>query len=129
MAAMRSVCLRGFSLTSMGLIRTQGPVCSRGQGSGQPPRTVSQCPLAENSQSLPSLSAASPCDPPSLPQLFPQLCLESFQPVKILKRIPRGARQQCLSRFFAIIDKVMNSNSVAAWEHLLHFPTRCLRAP
>ena len=49
--------------------------------------------------------------------------------MKILRRISRGARQQCLLKCCAILDEVVNINSVATWEHLLHFPTHCLQVP
>lgn len=49
--------------------------------------------------------------------------------VRVLKWIPKGARQQCLGKFCSIVDEVVAKNSVAAWERLLHFPTRCLHVP
>ena len=62
----------------------------------------------------------------------PFFCEKSFIQfisVPLLKWIPKGARQQCLNKFCAIISDIVKDNSLAAWERLLHFPTRCLRVP
>ena len=81
----------------------------------------------------PSHSSASPprgwSPPPSPSPLPPRASLEFIQHVPTLKRIPKGARQLCMAKFCTIIDEIVNSNSVAAWVRLLHFPTRCLRVP
>ena len=124
------VCLRGFSLTSAGHVRVDGLVHSQCQGSGQLLRPVSQRPSAGCAQPRSSLSTT-PCDNPHLQPspLTPRVGLQSIQPVKILRRILRGARQQCLLKCCTILDEVVNINSVAAWEHLLHFPTHCLQVP
>ena len=129
-----SVCLSDFSVNISGLIRSHGPVHSRCQGSGRPPRNASQSPPAGSQLS----AASSPASPPrgrplssTLPTApaTPQVYMESIQAVSVLKRIPKGARQQCLVKFCAIIDEVVTHNSLAAWERLLHFPPRCLHVP
>ena len=129
-----SVCLRGFSVTISGLIRSHGPVHSRCQGSGRPPRNASQSPPAGSQLSAASSPASSPRGQP-LPSTLPTapapplVYMESIKPVAVIKLIPKGARQQCLVKFCVIIDEVVTHNSLAAWERLLHFTPRCLHIP
>ena len=59
------VCLRSFSLTSIGHIRVHGPVRSRCQGSGQLSRSVNSRPHASCAQSQPPQPPQPP--QPSLP--------------------------------------------------------------
>ena len=126
--------LRSFSVTISGLIRSHGPVRSRCKGSGRPPRNASQSLLVGSQLSAASSPASHPHSQP-LPSTLPtvpappQVYMESIQAVAVLKWIPKGARQQCLVKFCAIIDEVVTHNSLVAWERLLHFPSRCLHVP
>ena len=122
-----SVCLRSFSVTASGLVRAHGPFHSRCQGSRKPPRADCSQPGGQGNQvsamSPPPSSLSSHSQPSSPP---PRL---SVAPVPVLKWIPKGARQQCLMKLCSIIDEIVSNNSVAAWERLIQFPTRCLHVP
>ena len=123
-----SVCLCTFSITASRLVRSHGPFHSRCPGSGKPLKIVGTISLAGSQQTAEELTmpprGLSP--PPSPPKQF---SLEAFQRIPVLKRIPKGARHQCLFRFCSVLSEIVAHNSVVAWKHLLHFSARCLRVP
>jgi len=124
-----NICLRSFSLTSAGLVRTHGPVNSRCPGSQQQPGRQSTSTLT------PSTSSGSP--PSSFPTSSSPGILDdplgfSMPPlhgVKILKRIPRGSREQALGKLGGILEGVIGNNTLSSWERLFRFTGRCLRVP
>ena len=48
---------------------------------------------------------------------------------RVLRRIPKSARQQCSNKLTAVLRDVVSSNSVEAWNKLYLFAPRCLRLP
>ena len=129
--AICSVCLRSFSVTSTGLVRAHGPLSCRCSGSNQPPAPARRpgaspaatAPRGDDAQLSPPVSA------PTVPSNSESSPPFSFRPSKILKRIPRASREQCLSKLATILEGVVTSNSLASWERLIKFPARCLRIP
>ena len=90
-------CLRSFSLTAAGLIRTHGPVDKRCPGSCNPPVARTDCSSDANHTrprctddlvGLPLPSAAR-SDDESL-----QFPLTLVPPVRVLKWIPKASREQ-----------------------------------
>ena len=57
----------------------------------------------------------------------PQPCLQLIPSVKLLRRIPKASREEAGQRLAGILNEVVRSNSVAAWDRLFHFSVRCLR--
>ena len=100
------ICRRTMPLTRAGLIRVHGPVEDRCPGSRKPPSSL---PLRENTPT------------------------EDFRPrrpsVSILKRIPRASRDLSARKLASILDLVTTDNTVASWDRLFHFASRCLRVP
>ena len=125
-----------MSLTAAGLIRVHGPLHQRCPGSGNPPSTspLHRSPDGENEAdvAVPRDTASRHSSEPG-ESLSPDGALSlpsSFQRyVKTIDRIPSAARYQCATKFTAILADVTTSNSLAAWDRLLRFPTRCLRLP
>lgn len=65
-----------------------------------------------------------------------QICIEFWRKISnfknnlpIVKRIPRGARISVAKCLIHDLKKVILSNSLQAWEHLLTFPYRILHVP
>lgn len=130
----------------MGHIRVHGLIHHRCRESGQPPRRTHQNPQSPRGEdSVPATpsrrvhrssheESPAPATPPrgsprgthQPPQPL-QISLIPF--VKVLKCIPKAARQQGCSKLCSILDEVVRSNSVVAWERLFLFTTRCLRVP
>ena len=102
-----SVCHREIPVTRLGMIRTHGPVTNRCPGLSNPP-------LQAPGSSDPIANSAIKPNPPN---------------VKILKRIPRAARDLAARRLASIIDDVVRENSTSCWDRLFRFSVRCLRAP
>ena len=100
------ICHRTMPLTRAGLIRVHGPVEDRCPGSRKPPSSL---PLRENTPT------------------------QDFRPrrpsVSILKRIPRASRDLSARKLASILDLVTTDNTVASWDRLFHFASRCLRVP
>ena len=61
-------------------------------------------------------------------QLQQQTILGELPWVKVLKRIPKSAREQSSVKLGAILADIVHHNLLHAWEHLFHFPTCCLTA-
>jgi len=88
MATAYAVCVFGvFSLTASGLIRIHGPVNSCCRGSGGLPHQTNQDVSGDQ------VTSDDQCDPPHAPQNQP-LRLESTPKVRVLKYIPKSAREQ-----------------------------------
>ena len=127
-----SGCLRSFSLTAAGLIRTHGPVDNRCPGSRKLP-AARPASTSEASQSGPC-GTDHPAPPPLPPAVrldhhSPQPPLRPIPPVRVLKRIPRASRGLAGMKLASILEDVVSKNDVTAWERLLHFSVRCLRTP
>ncbi len=135
-----ATCLRSISVTSSGMVRAHGPVNSRCPGSNQQPRQPQQQPQQQPTPpgSPQPQSAGATAQGPAVAtppgttangELAPPNFRWQAPRVRILRRIPRASRGQASSKFSAILDGVVSSNSPAAWERLLYFSTRCLRVP
>ena len=110
-----SVCHREMPVTRLGLIRTHGPVTNRCLGSRCTPAQASDSPVhSTNGRSAPA-QAPRPSDP--------------IANVKILKRIPRAARDLAARRLGSILDDVVRENTTICWDRLFRYAVRCLRAP
>ena len=118
-----AVCLRAFSTTSTGLLRTHGPVTARCPGSGKLPRPLAAGPTSPGSGSPPATESTSPASPPPSP------VLAQIPRVRVLKRIPKSARHQCSSKLTTLLRDIVSSNSMEAWNRLFLFTPTCLRQP
>ena len=120
-----AVCLRSFSINSTGLLRTHGPVTARCPGSGKLPRPPAPLPTSPSSGSPPATESTSPAStsPPPSP------ILAQIPMVRVLKRIPKSARQQCSSKLTTLLRVIVRSNSMEAWNRLFLFTPTCLRQP
>ena len=116
-------CLKAVSVTSSGLLRVHGPIndrclgCQRTVGQPCQPRVSKMSPATVDTipgQSLPDLSSTT------------SLLGQCFQP---LRRIPRGLRKAVGAKLQVILEDVVASNTVKAWERLLLFPWHCLYKP
>ena len=132
MALCAQVCGRVIMVTSRGLIRSHGPKGNRCQGSSLPPSRAGpsvpshQAQPVSHSVSQPSSSVPSGLSPRSSP--VTELCsLPSGR--RIVRRIPKGSRGVALAKLSTILEQVVSQNSVASWQRLLEFPSRCLGAP
>ena len=100
------ICRRTMPLTRAGLIRVHGPVEDRCPGLRKPPSSL---PLREN---IPA---------------------QDFRPrrpsVSILKCIPQASRDLSARKLASILNLVTTDNTVASWDRLFHFASRCLRVP
>ena len=106
-----------FVVSASGQLRTHGPLADRCPGSGKPPRpSVSS---DEPPPAPPCGSAASPLSAAS-PSLAP------IPKNRVLRRIPKSARQQCSDKLTAVLRDVVSSNLVEAWNKLFLFAPRCL---
>ena len=123
-----SVCLRGLSVTTAGLIRIHGPVGDRCSGSRKPPKQPDSSKGPSNGQPPPPTSS-----PGARFRSSTSMDLAaSIVPIpasRTLDRIPKAARYQCHVKLTTIMEEVVGENSIVAWSRLLHFPTRCLRTP
>ena len=43
--------------------------------------------------------------------------------------MPKGSREAASAKFCSILDKIVSTNNIEAWENLLLFPRRCLHIP
>ena len=125
-----SVCGRVIMVTSRGLIRSHGPKGNRCQGSSLPPSrdgpSPSQAQPVSHIVGQPSSSVPSGLSPRSSP--VTELCsLPSGR--RIVRRIPKGSRGVALAKLSTILEEVVSRSSVASWQRLLEFPSRCLGAP
>ena len=125
--AVCSVCLRSISLTAAGLIRVHGPVHQRYPGSGKPPKPNVSSWVLPGNVGAPDGPAYVLQVPRAADSGLSLLC--NVPPVKLIDRIPSAARYQCGVKFTAILSDVIETNSLASWDRLLHFPSRCLRLP
>ena len=48
---------------------------------------------------------------------------------RILKRVPRGARDLAARKLASIVENVVTGNDPLTWKHLLHFSSRYLKSP
>ena len=48
---------------------------------------------------------------------------------RILKRVPRGARDLAARKLASIAENVVTANDPLTWKRLLHFSSRCLKSP
>ena len=128
-SAVCAVCLRSLSTTSPGLMRVHGPFTTRCPGSGKPPRQpLARSPLNETqSLPLPSPRVSSPLISSSPSLVTPALA--TIPNIRVLRRIPRSARQLCSSKLAAILGDIVRCNSVTSWNRLFLFAPRCLRQP
>lgn len=136
-AAVCSVCLRSICLTSAGVVRSHGPVSRRCQGSGRPPRARSGNGSTGGGQPC----GKSPSSPPSptsqlvssLPQGQGQGAVATdftdLPEVRVLRRIPKAAREQCSLKLASILEDVVGMKNVQSWSRLFRFATTCLRQP
>ena len=88
-SAVCAVCLRVLSATSAGVLRTHGPVSARCQGSGKPPRPPEQVVQ-------PSAGAGPELISP--PVSSPSPSLATIPSGRVIRRIPKSARQLCVSK-------------------------------
>jgi len=123
-SAVCAVCLRVISTTTTGLLRTHVPLAARHLGSGKPLRLLAgtSSPLTSSRQQGPS---SSPCGP----SLSSTLAVAPVQNVRVLRRIPKSARRMCSSKLTTLLEDVVRSNSVEAWNKLFLFTPTCLRPP
>ena len=127
-----SGCLRSFSLTAAGVIRTHGPVDNHCPGSRKPPVAgPASTPEASHSGPHGTNHPAPPPLPPAarLNHHLPEPSLRPIPLVRVLKRIPRATRELTGMKLATILEDVVSKNDVTAWERLLHFSVRCLRTP
>ena len=126
-----SLCLRCMSLTSAGVVRVHGPVGRRCQGSGKPPRGVSARRTGVPSGEADQQRGATPSTQPSVVSLSQgePAVVQHLPVVRVLRRIPKAAREQCSSKLASILEEVMRSNEVGSWNRLFQFTTTCLRLP
>ena len=122
------VCL---SLTSAGVMRVHGPMGRRCPGSGKPPRGFSgqrtSVPSGEADQHQ-GVTPSSQSSVVSLSQGEPAV-VQHLPIVRVLRRIPKAAREQCSSKLTSILEEVVRSNDVCSWNRLFQFATSCLRLP
>ena len=104
------------------MLRSHGPVDNRCQGSGQPPRAAAAPSPSSEEESL----ASGPHPVLTTP---PTVGLQPVPKVRVLGRIPKAARSLCCSKFTSILEGVIESNSIPAWNRLFQFTTSCLRVP
>ena len=79
-----------------------------------------------HSVSQPSSSVPSGLSPRSSP--VTELCsLPSGR--RTVRRIPKGSCEVALAKLSTILEEVVSQNSVASWQQLLEFPSRCFGAP
>ena len=100
----------GFPLTAKGFIH----LCSHCRGSGSPPRQTNQDVSGDQA----TLDVQS--DPPRAPQNQP-LHLESVPKVRVLKNIPKAAREQYGLKLGEILDGIVINNTPQSWESLFFF--------
>ena len=118
-----SVCLRCFTVTSAGLVRIHGPISRRCPGSNQPHITTQSS--SSSSSSVTDSQQSSSLVPTTTPTANGEPPIHfDFRHVKILKRIPKGSREPCLSKLTNILEGVVNNDSL---ERLIHFSSRSLR--
>ena len=150
------VCLRSISLSASGLVHVHGSTDNRCPGSNQQPQRApmdpplrQQTPLPQSqpqptpaSQEAPSLSlspqsavASPPVDAsvgtasgPTQSPVPPTFTWQTPR-VRMLRRIPRASRDQASAKLTTILEGVVGSNSVTAWERLPYFSVCCLRVP
>ena len=122
-----SFCLRSLCTTASGQLRTHGPLTDRCPGSGKPPRSSATSrasstvpPPAPTSTMASSLSASPLSVPPSLAPIPKN---------RVLRHIPKSARQQCSTKLTTVLRDVVSSNSIEAWNKHFLFAPRCLRLP
>ena len=113
--ALCTTCRRAMPLRRDGNIRSHGPVKDRCKGSGKPPLPE---PVGS---SLTPPAVNQPAAPEPLASIYPR--------PKLLRRIPRGSRESSAIRFSTILENIVSDNSVASWNRLFLFPSRCLRVP
>ena len=91
------------------------------------PRDSESSPAYSESVPL-SADAASGAPSDSSSQFSSAISLlgQRFQP---LRRIAKGSREAAGAKLKAILEDVVASNTVEAWERLLLFPRRCLHKP
>ena len=118
--------MREVSVTSSGRLRVHGLLNNRCPGSRQTPDQSCQPRDSESSpaysESVPlSADAASGAPSDSSSQFSSAISLlgQRFQP---LRRIPKGSREAAGAKLKAILEDVVASNTVEAWERLLLFP-------
>ena len=104
-----SLCLRCMSLTSAGVMRVHGPVGRRCQGSGKPPRGVSARRTGVPSGEADQQRGATPSSQPSVVSLSQgePAVVQHLPVVRVLRRIPKAAREQCSSKLASILEEVM----------------------
>ena len=71
------------------------------------------------------------CLPPLLAGLLSlrRLDLSFLSLLRLLRRIPHGARESLANKLATILDDIVAENSEASWNCLFLFPSRCLRSP
>ena len=114
-------CKKSIALRQDGCLRTHGPTEAHCPGSGSDARGAR--PTADT-HSTPTDNTQSSAPSSNPPLLF------STPRGKILKRIPRGARDAMAEQLSHIIDTVLISPEVHAnWTALFAFPACCLAQP
>ena len=129
--ALCRVCLRNVRLRLDGLICIHGPRQHRCPGSEQPPiagATFSVTSTTSATSADPSIQHANPSRP-AADALDDVVALMKSKQIKILKRIPRGCRNQAARKFGEILSAVNSSGDLECWVHLLMFAPRCLTCP
>ena len=126
-----SLCLRCMSLTSVGVMRVHGPVGRRCPGSGKPPRGFSGQRTSVPSGEAGQHQGVTPPSQPSVVSLSQgePAVVQHLPIVRVLRRIPKAAREQCSSKLTSILEEVERSNDVCSWNRLFQFATSCLRLP
>ena len=126
-----SLCLRCMSLTSAGVMRVHGPVGRRCPGSGKPPRGFSGQRTSVPSGEADQHQGVTPPSRPSVVSLSQgePAAVQHLPIVRVLRRIPKAAREQCSSKLTSILEEVERSNDVCSWNRLFQFSTSCLRLP
>ena len=116
-------------MTSAGLVRAHGPLSNRCPGSNEPPARTQRADVQLSPQRADDVQLSPPEAPVSSPAGSESSTNFSFRPGKILKRVPRASREQCLTKLSNLLESVVANNNLASWERLMRFPTRCLRVP
>ena len=126
-----SLCLRCMSLTSAGVMRVHGPMGRRCPGSGKPPRGFSGQRTSVPSGEAVQHQGVTPSSQPSVVSLSQgePAVVQHLPIVRVLRRIPKAAREQCSSKLTSILEEVVRSNDVCSWNRLFQFATSCLRLP
>src|SRR5271163_4262023 len=124
-AAVYLACCKPISTRQDGRLRVHGPTDAHCPGSGELPQPASSHSGTDldDQRNHPSVSSTPSAD---LPSRFSP----SSPQVKMLKRIPRGARDAASEAYAKALNSVLQDpEDRGAWSTVFSFPACCLRQP